>query len=189
MRSYLQHGRRHLPGGSDPIPGLTLGGGGTPSVATFYQGLSGSGDDDLTVAAGDTQTVTFAHSKLPSDGSVSAQGAFGLIPINIDCIVYEAFYTVWEEGDYARAGIIGTNSRIITADFYQSGAIVSGAQPASFGTRQTVYARQNAYVSGDTVHAYVTNDDSASRAVTSAWLVLYLWPATGYDGSIPGWPQ
>lgn len=61
MRSYLQHGSRHAPGGSDPIPGL--GGSSGPVIAA---GRNFSGQ---TVTGGTTQNCSFTSTAYSSDSS------------------------------------------------------------------------------------------------------------------------
>lgn len=59
-RTYLQHGRRHAPGGTDPIPGL---GGSSPVVAS---GVNFSGQS---VPAGTTANSSFSNTAISSDTS------------------------------------------------------------------------------------------------------------------------
>ena len=165
--------------------------GAAPNVATFYRSAQVKGDPPQTVAGGSTDNLTWPNVALPSDGSITGPvigDAF--VSFNVDCITLEYLFVQWESATFPRAGVLGTQSRIINADQYafdNNGAVGI----ASDGT-SVVWSSQNhpnAHVSTDLLHAYVTNGDSSSHDVEEAWLVIYAWPITGYNGAIPGWPQ
>lgn len=184
------HGRDHLPGGEDPIPNWPTGG--TPSVATFYRSEN-AGDADLLVPASfmGTTPIPWLHAKLPSDGSVSGPDAIAstVITFNIPCITIEWLFTQWDHPNYLKAAVIGTDSRIQESDQYALGTAGVGSSTAhsSYGD-STQYSRPNAHIAGDTVHCYAENGDSSDHYLIAAYLVIYIWPAPGYTGLIPGWP-
>jgi len=182
------HGRDHLPGGEDPIPNFPTGG--APSVATFYTSTA-HGDTEITVPANDITQIVFQHASLPSDGSITGPVIGGTrAQINQPMIGMEWLYCGWEPGAYARAGVLGTNSRIITADkvgFANAGTDDLGS--ISQDTHQWTYDfMPNAYIADELVAAYLVNGDSSARIVEDVWLVIYAWPAPSYAGAIPGYP-
>lgn len=71
MRPYLQHGRRHGPSGSDPIPGL----GGAALVYAFDDGEDGTFSD---TGFGSTQRVSLTSGDFETnDSSVYASASYG----------------------------------------------------------------------------------------------------------------
>ena len=165
--------------------------GGTPSVATFYRSTFVAGDLPQTIAAGDTANLVWAHAKLPSDGSITGPFIGDVYAqMNIGCMADAWLRVGWEDGAYEKAAVLGTNSRIVPADAVTSSSYMAGASPLRVDTNDWVSdAVPAAYEANDLLHAYAINGDTAARDVNEAWLVIRVWPATGYNGGIPGWPQ
>lgn len=170
----------------------TSGGGGgatAPSVATFYRSTS-LGDAAQTIPAGSDRTILWLHAALPSDGTITGPDAFGNITFVGACMTLEMLYTQWDTGTFARAGVLGTNSRIVQADAYSfanNGAVNIASDGVSPIWGEQVHP--NAHLDGDLVHAFVTNGDTVPRDLDKAFYVIYRWAAVGYNGAIPGWPQ
>lgn len=160
-----------------------------PSVATFYTSASVAGDTPITVGAGATVNITWAHHALPSDGSVSAF-LTTFIEYNIACMCVEYLYVGWDAGNYTKAAVLGTNSRIVKADAFGVDNVSRNQNPDSFLSQDyTSQIHPNAHTISELVHAYVVNYDTVAHNVNEAWFVTYLWPALGYTGTIPGWPK
>ena len=161
-----------------------------PSVATFYRRTSG-GDAAQTIGAGATANLTWAHAALPSDGSITGPiigNAF--VSINIDCIAVVYLRVGWEDGAYQKTAVIGTNSRDVPADVVSSANYMVTNSPLNVDTHDWVIdAQPNAFLNGDLLHCYAINGDVVPRDVEQAWLVLHVWPATGYTGNIPNFPH
>lgn len=164
--------------------------GAAPSVATFYRSTQIAGDPVQTIPAGSDANITWLHAALPSDGSITGPSiANQWVTFNIPCITIESFFVKWSAGTFPRAGVLGTQSRIIQADQYafdNNGAVGVASDGVS-----TVWSSQhhpNAHIATDLLHAYVTNGDTGPQDVEEAWLVIYAWPAPGYGGLIPGYP-
>lgn len=173
------------------IPASTPSGGATaPTVATFYRRTSG-GDAAQTIGAGATANLTWAHAALPSDGSITGPiigNAFA--SINIDCIAVVYLRVGWEDGAYQKAAVIGTNSRDVPADVVSSANYMVTNSPLNVDTHDWVIdAQPNAFLNGDLLHCYAINGDVIPRNIEQAWLVIHAWPATGYTGIIPRWPE
>ena len=163
-----------------------------PSVATFYRSTL-DGDPALTVpaAGGGPINIPWLHAALPSDGSVTGPIVGDVfIQVNIDCITVEFLSTEWDGTGYLKAAIMGTDSRIIRGDQY---ALGTEGDSVTVGTTdygaQTQFTRPNAHIAGDLIHCYADNGDAADHDLNIATFVVYVWPAPGYSGGIPGWPQ
>lgn len=173
------------------IPASTPSGGATaPSVATFYRSTS-LGDAAQTVGAGATANLVWPNASLPSDGSIT--GPFignELIQFNVACITLEMLSVGWEDGTYLKTAVLGTNARINPADAY--GVWNIGFQTSPYQTLSDDWVNQyrpNAHTVGDLIHAYADNGDTVAHNIDEAWLTIFAWTATGYNGLIPGWPQ
>lgn len=164
-------------------------GSGVPTVATFYTRVSG-GDSPITVGAGATVNLTWAHAALPSDGSITGPiigNAFA--SINMNCIAIQYLRVGWEDGAYSKACVIGTNSRDVQADVVSPANWMNGASPLNVDTLDWVIdAMPGAFITGDLSHCYAINGDVVARNVQEAYYVIQAWPATGYAGGIPGYP-
>lgn len=196
---------------SDPIEGQTMiqydtetpkyysngqwrsfaGSGGTPSVATFYFS-NGLGDTAMTVTTGPSApNITWPHAALPSDGTIT--GPFTgntYIQFNTDCITMEFLLTVWDDAGYLKSAQLGTDDRIGFNDRYTLGNAGAGAD-ATYGTGfgdSTLYVRPNAHLNGDLIHAYAEQNSGSDKTILAAYLTIFLWPAPGYAGDIPGYP-
>jgi hypothetical protein len=165
-------------------------GGGTPSVATFYRSAA-AGDAAQSIAGGGgSHTLAWPHAALPSDGSITGPSAFNFITINIDCMAIMWLRVAWEDGAYEKTAIIGTTSRIVQADVVSQSNYWPGASPLNTDLKDWVVdGIPNAFRAGNISFAYAVNGDAVAHDVTDAYLVYYVWPATGYNGNIPGWPQ
>lgn len=162
-----------------------------PSVATFWRSAFHSGDTPQTIGAGSTDNLTWPHAALPSDGSITG-------PILGDVFVTYAapvmamqwLFVGWEDGAYEKSAVIGTDARINPADVVSGSNYWPGASPLRVDSNDwTSYSTPNAATTGQLLHAYAINGDTAPRDVNEAWLVIYAWSAPGYSGAIPGWPQ
>jgi hypothetical protein len=165
--------------------------GGVPSVATFYRSTFRAGDPPQTVAAGSTDNLVWPHAALPTDGSITGPIVGNVFAqYDTDCIAIQYLYVGWENGNYEKAGVIGTNSRDVPADVVAASNYMAADSPLRVDSNDwTMYVMPNAALSGDLLHAYAINGDTIARDINEAWLVVYLWPITGYNGAIPGWPQ
>lgn len=161
-----------------------------PSVATFYRSTN-LGDAAQTIGAGATSNLTWLHAALPSDGSITGPIIGNqFASINIDCMADVSLRVGWEDGAYQKACVIGTNNRIAPADAVTAASYFSGASPLNQDLNDwTTDFEPDAFRNGDLKHCYVINGDAAPRDVNEAWLTIRVWPATGYTGIIPRWPQ
>lgn len=162
----------------------------TPSVATFYFS-DNLGDPPQSIPAGSDAKIVWQHAALPSDGTITGPDAFNDITFVGSCITLEMLYTDWDDGvSFPRAGVLGTNSRIVQADAYSFGN--NGTNNVASDGVSPVWGEQihpNAHLDGESMHAFVTNGDTVARDLTGAFLVIYRWPAVGYTGIIPRWPE
>lgn len=183
------HGRDHLPGGADPIPNFPTGG--APSVATFWVATDG-GDTAITVPADSGVNIPWAHANLPSDGLIT--GPFisnQYIQFNAPCMTIEFLYTIWDEANYLKAGILGTDDRIGNNDVF---ALSAAGVGGSSGTGQrfgdgTFYMRLNAHIANDLIHGYARNGDTSSHDVMFARLSIFAWAAPGYTAAKSAYPE
>ena len=161
-----------------------------PTVATFYRRVSG-GDPAQTIGAGATANLLWPNAALPSDGSITGPIIGSTFAsINMDCMAVVYLRVGWEDGAYSKAAVIGTTARDVPADVVSSASYMAGASPLTQDTHDWVIdAQPNAFRNGDLLHAYVVNGDAVPRNVEQAWLVIHAWAATGYTGTIPGWPN
>jgi hypothetical protein len=162
-----------------------------PFVATFYRSTFVAGDAPQTIAAGSTDNLVWPHAALPSTGEITGPTIGNVyVTFNVACMVDQWLYVGWEDGNYEKAGVIGTNSRIVPADVVSSANYIPAGSPLRVDTNDWgMYAVPNAAKSGDLLHAYAINGDTVARDVNEAWLVIRGWAASGYNGNIPGWPQ
>ena len=166
------------------------GGGGTPSVATFYFS-DNLGDPVQSIPASSDAKIVWQHAALPSDGTITGPDAFNDITFVGSCITLEMLHAEWNDAaTFPRATVLGTNSRIISADAYSfanNGAVNVASDGVSpiWGEQH----RPNAHLDGESMHAFATNGDVVARDLTAAFLVIYRWPAVGYTGIIPRWPE
>lgn len=176
------------------LKGVPPASGGTvstaPTVATFYRRVS-AGDAPQTIGAGVTANLTWPHAALPSDGSITGPIVGNTYAsINMDCMAIQYLRVGWEDGAYEKTSVIGTNSRNVQADVVSSANYMAGASPLTVDTLDwTIDAMPGAFLNGDLSHCYATNGDAVPRDVQEAYYVIQAWPATGYTGGIPRWPQ
>ena len=170
--------------------GVTSTTGGTPSVATFYTSAHSASDPPITVGAGATVSLTFAHAALPSNGSITGPLSGNIFVHYVTaCMCIEFLYVGWDSGNYTKAAVLGTNSHIIQADMWGVDNVSRNINPNSALDQDwTTQIHPNAHEADDLVHAYAVNYDAVPHNVNEAWLVCYAWPAPGYSGLIPGWP-
>ena len=161
-----------------------------PSVATFYRAVR-LGDAAQTIGAGSTANLTWLHARLPSDGSITGPTIGSqYATINGAYMADVSLRVGWEDGAYQKACVIGTNNRIAPADSVTAGGYFNGASPLNQDTLDwTTDFEPEAFINGDLKHAYVVNGDAVPRNVDEAWLTIRVWPAPGYTGGIPGYPQ
>lgn len=172
------------------IPAATpSGGGGVPSVATFYFSTS-LGGVAQTVGAGATANLVWQNARLPSDGTITGP-IIGNVFINYvgPCMCLEFLRVGWETGAYNKNATLGTQSRISQADAFSTENTSTLANPFSFDEDWVTDTRMNAHIDGDLLHAYVQNGDVVARNVDKAFLTIFRWPAPGYTGAIPRYPQ
>lgn len=161
-----------------------------PNVATVWRSVSNNGDATQTVGANNSVAITFVHTSLPSDGSVSWSA---LVPyfltFNVECMAVSMLWVQMDGGAYSRAVYSDTNSRILQASIPTPAGVTSlNTAPVSGNRVWLTETKPNAFVVNDTVSTSAYNGDAVSHTISEAWWVVYFWPVTGYGGGIPGWP-
>lgn len=183
-RSYLQHGRRHGPQGSDPIPDL---GGSVPQfcyASSFGASISATTQTLLSFDAfSNTDPDTFGTSTEASFPWTidNTSGAYTIVLQKFGAYIYFAS-TVWETGAYSAAVLCQIQNGAVLSQNFPFGwnAIECLASMAALnGTPRQLYDVGVTYVD-DTynpgaLNLQVENFDSASRSVNQGILaVAYL---------------
>lgn len=172
MADYLQHGRRHGPGGSDPIPGLAAS---TPVVAS---GVNFSGQ---TVTAGTTKNSSFSDTAITSD---SSKLSWTTSVVTNDTLVLEETGTAmlvasckWSAGTAVDFKITtGSGFEMFPHDALKS---FSGLGPVSSGSVLPTLM-DICWVSSTSatlpIFVKMTNGDGVDSGPSDAYLACMFWP-------------
>lgn len=192
-RPYLQHGRRHGPSGSDPIPGLA--GSGIAIAAALVWNIHGT---PLTVPAGETIETPWAHLTTNDPDVGTSDPIFGTdtsftatAPYNNAAGdtylyfpkpgLYIAFANVynWAAGSYVRSGQIGNpGSQWVLGG--SAGATITATEKLADSGLATSSYQLFAVDSDDApgiISFELTNHDTVDHTVTTGNMgIMYFGP-------------
>ena len=177
MRDYLQHGDRHRPGGSDPIPGLTSGGGGAVIAA------NGANFSGQTVPHGTTKNCSFSNTATTSDSSklswstsVLTNDTLVIQGSGIAMLVASCKWTAGTAIDFKIFS--GSGYEMFPHDGFKG---FSGLGPASGGLAGAMPTLMDiswmSVVGPSTpVQVRMTNNDGVDSGPSDAYIACMFWP-------------